>query len=160
MELQEIKQKINKCLESIYVEHPSLFVSIQNKIRCERCLVFRLAYYLQNQFQNYFVDCDYNSSMKNGQRFNGKPVQNSDGTTTNRLIDIIVHKRTDDDHADFICFEIKRWDNYNGRGKDRNNLIRLTSNYRYEYGFHIILGKTIEKIRISIFKNGEEIPTE
>ncbi len=157
MKLREIKQKINECLDEVYSENPSLFELIQNKTRCERCIVSRLAYYLQNKFSRYFVDCDYNSHMENGQRFSGKPIQNDDGTTTNRLIDIIIHKRNNDFDTDFICFEIKRWDNYSGRKKDRNNLIKLTTIYRYKFGFHIIFGKTRNKSKIIVFKNGDKI---
>lgn len=132
MELAQIYQKINECLDKIYSERPSLFELVENKIRSERCLVFRLAHYIQNSFPNYFVDCDYNSHMQNGQRLNEKPIQDSNGIVKNRLIDIIVHKRNNDEDADFICFEIKRWDNYSGRSKDRNNLIKLTTTYNYQ----------------------------
>lgn len=159
MQLQEILQKINACLDRLYSENPSLFELVQNKTRCERCLVFRFAYYIQKEFFEYFVDCDYNSHMENGQRLKGKPIPNNDGTITNRLIDIIVHKRNNAEDADFICFEIKRWDNYSGRSKDRNNLINLTTLYNYLFGFHVILGKIRNKTKIIIFQNGEEIQT-
>jgi hypothetical protein len=160
MELPQILQKIKQCLDKLYSENPSLFELIKNKTQCERCLSFRFAHYVQEAFLlPYFVDCDYNSHMENGQRFSGKPIQNMDGTITNRLIDIIVHKRNNDENADFICFEIKRWDNYFGRNKDRNNLRELTTTYRYKFGFHVILGKTRNKTKIIIFQNGEEIQT-
>jgi len=62
-----------------------------------------------------------------------------------------------------VCFEVKRWNNYNNRNKDRINLQILTGGsghanklgFGYDYGFYIIFGKTRDKIIIEIYKDGK-----
>lgn len=154
--LVEIKDKIKKCLEKLYEKDAELFNRNDGKGLCERCLVFRFALYLQEAFRNYFVDCDFNSAQINGQPVSGKPITNSDGTATKRFVDIIVHKRTFNHNNDFICFEIKKWNNHNSKAskKDKNNLNVLTSEYGYRYGFYLILGKNIEETKWAVFQNG------
>ena len=82
---------------------------------------------------------------------------NPDYSTTDRFVDIILHKRTQPPDTDFICFEIKKWNNTNRIDveKDRNNLRVLTSEYGYKYGFYLILGRTMETTKWAIFENGD-----
>ena len=167
-----IKDYIKPVLDKLYENDAILF---ENNL-CERCIVFRFAYYLQNKFDNdhdndYFVDCDYNSSTyfdkEEGKlkRRNGKPIPNSDqgkAEIKKRFIDIIVHKRSANNsknRPDLICFEIKKWNNFTKKKveKDRNNLKVLTSQYGYKYGFHLIFGKVKDNVRVEIFKNGKGI---
>jgi hypothetical protein len=158
MYIEEIKNKIKQCLETLYQKDSILFERNNGKGLCERCIVFRFAYYLQNTFPDYFVDCDFNSASVNGRPVDGKPVINPDRrTSTKRFVDIIVHNRTFRQANDFICFEIKKWNNNDMRvsEKDKNNLKVLTSEYGYHYGFHLILGKTINETKWEIFQNGE-----
>src|SRR4030043_55491 len=108
MNLEEIKGKIKACLQKLYQNDTLLFERNNGKGLCERCIVFRFALYLQEEFSDYFVDCDFNSASVNGQPVGGKPITNIDGrTSTNRFVDIIVHKRTVETNTDFICFEVK-----------------------------------------------------
>ncbi|MFA5156988.1 MAG: hypothetical protein WC532_06315 [Candidatus Omnitrophota bacterium] len=155
-ELNIIKNQIQLCLNKLYTNDEILFDRNNGNGLCERCLVFRFGLYLQETFPNYFVDCDFNSAILNGRLVSGKPITNLDYSTTNRFVDIIVHKRTQPPGTDFICFEIKKWNNTNkyGAEKDRNNLRVLTSQYGYEYGFDLIFGKTIETTKWAIFRNG------
>jgi hypothetical protein len=137
---------------------------------CERCLVFRLSHYLQNheKLRDYFVDCDFNSHFyervdRNGNRTiidgNGKPIQTENGKVKKIFVDIIIHKRdfTNARENDFICLEIKKWNNNNSirRAKDIQNLKAMTSSqYAYKHGFYITLGKRKEDVFWSIFRNG------
>lgn len=161
MTLEEIKQLVVRCLQRVYGESPSLFEKNDGKGVCERCLVFRFAYYLQGAMGNdYFVDCDYNSSYVDGQPRRGKPVTDSNAeTSTDRFVDVIVHKRTRASDTDFICFELKKWDNYKDREKDINNLRVLTTDYGYEYGLYLILNRTLEKTKWMIFQRDQEPST-
>ena len=163
-----ILDRIQKSLKLLYKETPSLFIKNNQIGICERCLVFRFAYYIQEEFSEYFVDCDYNSNyflcIDRGKdritETSAKQIKNKDGTFTNRFIDIIIHKRTSNLNDNFVCFEIKKWNNHNSKAyqKDINNLEVLTgSEFKYKWGFYIILGKTMEKTRIIIFRNGKEI---
>jgi hypothetical protein len=49
---------IKKVLNVLYAEENELF---EDNL-CERAIVFRFAYHLQNEMEGYWVDCDYNSS--------------------------------------------------------------------------------------------------
>ncbi len=156
MELAKIKDQILLCLNKLYTHDEILFSRNNGNGLCERCLVFRLGLYLQEIFPNYFVDCDFNSAIVDGRPVSGKPITNPDYSTTDRFVDIIVHKRLQPPHTDFICFEIKKWNNTNrlAAKKDQNNLKILTSEYGYKYGFYLILGRTIDETHWAIFRNG------
>lgn len=133
----------------------------------ERSIVFRLAYHLQRRLSedsDYFVDCDFNSSyvMDSSRERHGKPIRNSDGTTTKRFVDIIVHRRDRDPDNDLICFETKKWNNKDAKGekKDINNLRVLTSTYGYLLGFRLVLNREKMESRWTIFKRGTPILEE
>ena len=58
-ELTKYMNRIKNSLNILYDKEIDLF---QNDFS-ERAIVFRFAYHLQKQIENdYFVDCDYNSS--------------------------------------------------------------------------------------------------
>ncbi len=136
--LEQIKELVKSCLRELYSERGDLFIKNKGRGISERCLVFRLAFHLQKHIDDYFVDCDYNSSLvlyinprtgeRRVKRISGKPVVHN-GTSKKRFIDIIVHKRNDNPDDDFLCFEIKKWNNSheNSREKDLNNLRVLTT---------------------------------
>jgi hypothetical protein len=122
---------------------------------------------MQNRIGNeFFVDCDFNSSFyretdsEGNPRFverSGKPIGN-----TKRYIDIIIHKRDFDTINDFLCFEIKKWNNKNLREfrKDQNNLRVLTSEYGYRYGFHITIDRERNSSKWTIYENGQPIENQ
>ncbi len=157
--LDQIEEKVRLCLRRLYSEDAALFERNGGKGVCERCLVFRLAMYLQEAFREFFVDCDYNSAVENGRDLHGKPIPDRDGTTTKRFVDIIVHRRSPVGQSDFVCFEVKKWNSKrpNEMAKDQNNLRVLTSQYGYQYGFHLILGRTLQETRWTLFERGEVI---
>lgn len=169
--LDEIKELIKNCLNQLYNTDNFILERNKGKGVCERSIVFRFAHYLQNRIEDYFVDCDFNSSYKEfynsqgnivGKERNGKPIKNKDGTVIERFVDIIVHKRNYLMRNDFICFEIKKWTNTNSKEikKDRDNLRILTSKYGYIYGFHITIHKIKTKTKWTIFKGGIPIEEE
>ncbi len=164
--LEEIKDVVKSCLSRVYDNDADLFNRNSGKCVSERCIVFRFAHYLQKELTNFYVDCDFNSSYhrdpENGwEQKQGKPIENPDGTTTNRFVDIIIHKRSNfknnaPNYSDFLCFEIKKWNNYNKEQneKDENNLKDLTSRYGYVYGFHISFHRVKSKTKWTIYKDG------
>jgi len=154
---------IKICLDELYSKEKFLF---DNNL-CERCLVFRFAYYLQiilnkEYFADgYFVDCDYNSSCYydkgsgESKRKGGKIIPNQkSGKIKKRFIDIIVHKRDRESDSNLICFEIKKWNNcaVEAMKKDENNLVVLTSQYGYSFGFYLIFGKAEKDLKLYVFK--------
>lgn len=168
--LNEIKDLVKRCLDKVYLEEGRIFEKNNGRGVCERMIVFRFAYYLQSEFldpqsklQNWFVDCDYNSSFENGQERSGKQVVGPHESPKNSFPDVIVHKRMNDG-SDLICFEIKKWNNYDKEGikKDENNLAYMTSDsgYNYVYGFYIKIHKQREKTKMTIFESGTPINGE
>lgn len=167
MTFVNIQNKIRRCLTKLFSENSILFERNGGKGLCERCLVFRFAMYLQNEFSDYYVDCDFNNSCSftynsSGEYItehdrSGKIIANPDRTRTKRFVDIIVHKRTFQPGNDFICFEIKKWNNCRSLqvAKDKNNLCRLTSVYGYRYGFYLVLGKTLAGTQWEVYRNGD-----
>lgn len=161
---EQIIDLVRTCLNKLYKNDRLLFERNDGNGVCERSLVFRFAYYLQNEIDDYYVDCDFNSSFEGfmgpngiiGRDRHGKPIQNIDGTVTKRFVDIIVHRRSRERDSDFIVFEFKKWTNGHREDyeKDRNNLRVMTTRYGYRFGFHIIFGPTIRETEWTIFENG------
>lgn len=163
--IDEIKDVVRGCLSELYDRDTYVLERNKGKGICERSIVFRFAHYLQNRIQDYFVDCDFNSSFEThfdkergvwGREREGKPIENEDGTMTKRFVDIIVHKRDWEGENDLICFEIKKWNNTKAEDikKDRNNLRVLTSRYGYVCGFHITIHRVRERAKWTVFQLG------
>jgi len=164
--IEKAKSLVMKCLTTLYEQDSYLFERNSGEGVCERCLVFRFAYHLQNDIEDYYVDCDYNSSSgsttnADGEVLNteriGKVIRNEGGTNTRRFVDIIVHERNYNAHNDYICFEVKKWNSREDTKEDLNKLKRLTSDYNYLFGFHLILGRTLKETQWRIFRGGIEV---
>lgn len=165
--LPDIKSVIQSCISLLYSESErELFERNNGKGLCERAIVFRFAYYLQKTIENFYVDCDFNSSYpENGNNRSqpqpGKPIRNENGTKTGRFVDIIIHKRgnfenNEPNTSNFLCLEIKKWNNHNKKQieKDKNNLKALTTTYGYRYGFYLSIHKIKKKTKWTIYKDG------
>jgi len=89
MDFANVKLKLDKCLDKLYSKDKDLFFYKTNDPKAaERCLTFRLGYYLQNEFKNYNVDSEYNRHIKNVKVLDDKNV----------FPDLIIHKRLNDDN--------------------------------------------------------------
>jgi len=162
-----IKGSVKECLDKIYSLDNDILNRNNERGVCERSIVFRFAHYLQNSIPDFSVDCDFNSSYTTNidlhentpEEREGKSISNPDGTTTKRFIDIIVHKRDYILQNNFLCFEIKKWNNLRTKevNKDKNNLKILTSKYQYIYGFHIIIHRIKTETRWTIYQTGRPI---
>jgi hypothetical protein len=162
-DLDEIKGLVKYCLNQLYTTDSKLFERNNGIGVSERSFGFRFAHYLQNKIgDEFFVDCDFNSSDRGDGNTSGKPIPNPDGSITERFIDIIIHKRDLGNENNLLCFEIKKWNNTNQNEikKDRNNLHVLTSEYGYHYGFHITIHKERVKSKWTIYENGNPILSE
>lgn len=159
--LDEVKNLVRDSIGKLYTKDKEAFKRNKQRGVSERSIVFRFAHYLQNTIdddnENIFVDCDWNSSFVDDR---GKPISG-----TKRFIDIIVHKRDSNQNHNLICFEIKKWNNYNSKefAKDKKNLEVLTDNnyqYQYNYGFHITIHRDRRKSKWTIYENGNPITSE
>jgi hypothetical protein len=163
MNEKTVKGIIQRCVEKLYDKDNYLF---DCKI-CERCLMFRLAYYLQLEFPDYFVDCEFNKMGFNKYKAETKVEPNIQGIALKKMYtDIIIHKRNSNTQNNFICLEIKR--TKRAIEYDIKRLKMMTEDsgfvfkntnyiYAYDFGFLIYLPKDKTNSEISIFKNGIEI---
>lgn len=121
---------------------------------CERCLVHRLAVYLERIFEGFNVDCEFNKS------FYKDVVSNKAlSSVSGNYVDILVHKRSNKLGENLLCIEAKKEENKRDRDKDRRNLEILTEEDRFAYtlGFYVILGKTYERTRIEVYEKGSVV---
>jgi len=155
MDVEELKQNINSALDILYNKDGFLI----KEGLCERCIGHRFAICLELQGfgDGYFVDCEYNKSHIRGIT-ESKKISSINGN----YIDIVITKRDGNISNDLVCFELKRWNNYDGRKKDRDNLEVLTGKqsvvgggiFGYDYGVCVIFGKKRGGTKISIYING------
>ena len=144
--------KVKESISELY----SLDSFLLERKLCERCLVHRLAVYLEKRFSSYFVDCEFNKSFYR-EIVGNKVLSNINGN----YVDIIVHNRNNIPGDNLLCFEIKRSTNYSGRDKDRENLRILTAMGRFEYqlGFYIILGNSLGSTVVELYSDGRILET-
>ena len=147
MELEEVKHKVNKSLEILYEKDKELFeFTTIDPLVSERCLTFRLGYYLQNEFIGYDVDSEYNRHIKNIKKIEDANV----------FPDLIIHKRLKDEH-NLLWIEIKK--KQEDCKNDIKRLKEVTINeYLYKYGAMIILEK--QKPKVFYYKNGNEVGSD
>lgn len=137
------------------------FEKIQRKVKCslnklmeydkflleenvnERSITHKLAEYLQQEFKEWDVDCEYNR-MTNGHSITKKTIifehedisiEDQDAKTV--FPDIIIHKRNTE--KNLLVIEAKKSKN-NNYELDEKKLEMFTSDqFGYFYGLHIIL---------------------
>ncbi|MFA5934582.1 MAG: hypothetical protein WC827_01710 [Candidatus Paceibacterota bacterium] len=151
MKIKEIKKRINNALDRLY--DVDQFI-IDNDL-CERCINFRFALHLQNNFPEYFVDCEYNKShigLINDQK---RVLDTGNGN----FIDIIIGKRSRSPKDDFICFETKKSNSNDVLGieNDINKLKILTSGgqFDYKYGFKIVFSLLRKDVILETYKKAK-----
>lgn len=124
----------------------------------ERSIVFRFALYLFNRLQSsdlcwYDLDCEYNRNIDLEKKY-----RSDNGNILGCYPDIIIHKRgTNDDNL--LVIEVKTWWNTNTEHDEDKlrDLTRQTSDYKYEYGLSITLGKDEDSVKMKWFQDGKEI---
>lgn len=124
----------------------------------ERSIVFRYGLYLQDRikntiFEDYNIDCEYNRNIDLEKKYH-----DNNGKVLGCYPDIIIHKRgTNGDNL--LVIEIKTWWNTNTEHDEDKlrDLTKQTSDYRYEYGLSITLGKDENSVKMKWFQNGVEI---
>lgn len=150
--LVEVAERIKACLRILYATDAELFKRNRNEAVSEWCLAFRLAMYLQEAFSDYFVDHDFNSDITAGVASSGKHLIEGE---RGKFVDIIIHKRIAT--GNIVCIEVKKWNNTSecDSENDVRKLKALTKNHGYGHGFHLILGKTREQTKWTIYEEGE-----
>ena len=152
MTFQEIEQKIKNALLFFYKEDSYL---IDNNVH-ERSLTFRCGIYLQNEFPNWKVDCEYNKNCQTFQynkllsaRCDKEPKFNCKECGDHRKCtvfpDIIIHQRGPD--KNLLVIEAKCNASVSQIAEDEEKLQAYLDEPTlcYQYGLFINFQETLEK---------------
>jgi hypothetical protein len=165
----EDRLKINKSIRRL-IRRDKYF--LQNNA-AERCIVHKLAMYIQDEYKSYNVDCEYNLNTDNEYKrkiiscikSEYEKVRTALVSRRTHLIDdveyiessvypdIIVHRRGSNDHNKMII-EVKKSNNLNDIEYDHYKLKKYTgqgSEFKYPVGIFLKLFVDTE------FNNGYEI---
>jgi hypothetical protein len=147
MQRDEVENRVNRALDALY-DKDYRILEINTK---EETIAHRLAVYLDNEFRDWDVDCEYNRRGDETKRlFQGK--RNSVGEPIEEIVlpDILVHAR-DTDGNNLLVIEVKKSTNPDNGDEDRKKLRAFVteSKYEYQYGLFIRIdaGKNCERDR-------------
>ncbi len=135
----------------------------------ERTITHKLAEYLQKEYCEYEVDCEYNR-MPNGESYDegvakkilnmgGKSFEEctkrSDTSDFTAFPDIIIHHRGDNEN-NFLVVEVKKKNNNSKNWCDFKKLEAFTKQLNYKYGIYLEFdNEGISDMRF--FENGNAI---
>jgi hypothetical protein len=101
----------------------------------ERSLTHKLAEYLQLEFPNWHVDCEYNRDRHEMKRLDWAEVRSDDTNATTVFPDIIVHLRVTNENL--IVIEAKKSTTATG-GADHRKLARYKEELRYRFAVEVV----------------------
>ena len=132
-------EKVVKAVEAFYAREGLLF----DKDLGERTLTHRMAVHLENQFDGWDVDCDYN---RLGERLLKLPHGTIVPTDAERgksiFPDIVVHRRAIPENL--LAVEVRKATNHQPIEHDHHKLRGLTDPhlwFAYRIGVLLVLGK-------------------
>jgi len=134
-----VKSKTYAAIDKLLLQDRALFILNAN----ERSISHRLALYLQEQFPDWHVDCEYNRNNNDPKIINWKPSEvkkrqvSSDDTTGQTVYpDIIVHHRRTSENL--LVIEMKLTTNRQASGTDdKLKLEAYKRDLGYEYALFI-----------------------
>jgi hypothetical protein len=135
-----VEAKVKRALDKLFADDLFLLQSDAN----ERSISHKLAEYLQLEFAEWHVDCEYNRKGHDPKRLNLRVEQVDTANTQAKTVypDIIVHHRNSDDNL--LVIEIKKSTNPDDGEFDREKLEAFISQLGYKYGLFIKLITDIE----------------
>jgi len=155
MNENELKKKIEYAV-NIFL-HKEKFL-LENDVN-ERSITHKLAIYIENEFKDYDVDCEYNRMTDEtgncdpkrvkttiekyiDERVKPEDIKPDDSKATTVYPDIIVHKRGNN-NANLLVIEVKKSSNKKNNKKNNEKDIEKIKAYcrelEYENGLFLIL---------------------
>lgn len=176
MDISKIKSEIISAIQELFDKDPYLLINDIN----ERAISHKIGVYINNSFDGYDVDCEYNgyANADNNRKFimilRGKLEElkqlkdsDPDSDLIKRTVypDIIVHKRGDNqENNNLLAIEIKKSTNQTGESFDREKIQRYTSseddnelNYSFGAFMKLVTGSSELACYIDWYINGEII---
>jgi len=134
---EQIEAKMHAALEILQQKDASL---LENDVN-ERSLTHKLAEYLQKEFLDYHVDCEYNRMTDdNGvqivKRFPPESVMTDDTKGKTVYPDIIVHDRSSRDR-NLLILEVKKHADRQEKQRDVEKLRMYIDSLHYEHAYFI-----------------------
>ncbi|MEW6416595.1 MAG: hypothetical protein AB1480_00525 [Nitrospirota bacterium] len=154
-EALEIIQKIKNAMDCLLRNDKFLITNDTN----ERTITHKLAEYLQQEFSEWNVDCEYNRHGEEIKKIDiPKDGINWDDIEQRTVFpDIIVHKRNT--NKNIVIIEVKKSTNSISRAFDENKLKAFTTDpYNYKFGFFLLINVVNGPYELDLFRNGREIP--
>jgi hypothetical protein len=133
-----IPAKVNRAIKNcLFAESKLLALEVN-----ERSITHKVAEYLQKEFSNYDVDCEYNKDGHDQKKIlsrldkctKGPTINDEDGRTV--YPDIIIHKR--DSSTNLVVIEAKKSTNSDG-GCDRQKLEAFKNELHYQFCYQLIV---------------------
>ena len=142
MTYKVIKDKIIKAYKLLLKNDGYLFIAEAN----ERSITHKFAEYLQLEFLEYNVDCEYNRNGLDIKKLDSfkKNIMSDDIEAVSVFPDIIIHHRGTKNN--FIVIEAKKSTN---KGDDNKKLLLYKKDLGYKYAFAIqfLVAKKYEEYR-------------
>lgn len=165
IDLEALKKLLEESFRCLYQLDTELFdYKTENRAVSERCIVFRLGWYLQallqtyDTFKTFKVDAEYNRCFDHPKSMYKETLEGIRVKIGDAIPDLIIHKRKSNTQ-NLAIFEFKKAGSYakSGRDEDFKKLEYFTdpnNEYKFKYGFWIVLYK--KKVDVHIFQRGEE----
>jgi hypothetical protein len=136
---EELKSKVNKAINKLFKNDIFLLSANAN----ERSISHKLAEYLQQEFDDWNVDCEYNRDnhddvkrIKNWKNLCIKNKLKSDDTDAKTVYpDIIIHHRSSKNNL--LVIEIKKSNNSNNPKCDIEKIKMFIKDLKYQYGLFL-----------------------
>ena len=128
MERNEIINKIQTAYMQLLARDRHLLNADAN----ERSITHKLAEYLQLEFKEWDVDCEYNRDGIDTKRLHS--LERSINSNDTVFPDIIVHHRGENENL--IVIEAKK-SNYSGKNEDDKKLKAFKKDLGYKYAFKV-----------------------
>jgi hypothetical protein len=130
---QEIKKQIQKAIDLLLEKDAVLFENDS----AERAITAKLACYIQDQFPEWNVDCEYNRDFDGVKRLKEicNPGNHEDGASV--YPDIIVHRRMTSENL--LVIEVKKTTNTESDECDLRKLEAFRNELGYQHGLFIRL---------------------
>lgn len=118
----------------------------------ERSITHRLAIYLELEFPEYNVDCEYNRNGIDPKRLIGfkEQIDSDDENGTTVYPDIIIHHRGK--KCNFIVIEVKKVSNRDDSDKKKLEIYKNELFYEHAYFVRFLVGEDFKNNRCSSFE--------
>ena len=145
-DIKEIKQKVCIAIDILFKNDAFLLENNAN----ERSVSHKLAEYLQMQFPDWNVDCEYNRSEDMIKKLKG--IDECRGNESDIVYpDIIIHKRNT--HENLLIVEIKT-----GSKNHECDIakLKLFTGSEYQYDFGLFIKFKIYSTQLEWYRNGKK----